>query len=139
MKKTKGTSPKRGRGRPKEKVADRIKKRLRARGAERRIVRNAAKVGLSDTQIAGVLGVTERTLNRWKADEQFMSALKEGKEHADKAVEDSLFVRALGYSIKEVTREPVMVGKKKVRPVIQVTKVLEKHQVPFNRMSELQS
>lgn len=123
-------------GRPKEKVGDRIKKRLSAPGASKKIVEGAAKAGLSDVQMARVFGVTERTLNRWKADEQFMSAIKKGKAHADKTVEDSLFIRAQGYSITEVTREPVLTGKGKVTTKLSITKIIEKH-VPADTTAQI--
>lgn len=126
----KKTQAKRGRGRPKTKVADRIKKRLRARGAAKKIVRNAAKAGLTDKQTADVLGVSVRTLHAWKADPEFASLLKKGKEESDRSVEDSLFVRASGYSIREVTTERADDGN------LVVTKVVEKH-VPADTTAQI--
>jgi hypothetical protein len=90
-------------GRPKEKVFDRIKKRLTAEGAPERIVENAGKAALTDAQLAGVLGVNECAIHRWKVDPAFVQALKKGKAQADKSVEDSLYVRAIGYTYDEVT------------------------------------
>jgi hypothetical protein len=118
-------------GRPKEKVFDRVKKRLDAPGAPQKIVEGAARAALTDTQIAGVLGITERTLNAWKVDPEFLSALKKGKDQADRLVVDGLFVRAQGYSITEVTRESVVTAKgvdgKPDTVELRIAKVVEKH------------
>lgn len=58
--------------------------------------------GLTDKQIADKMGITERTLNRWKKIyPEFFQSLKEGKEPADAKVENSLFKRATGYTYKE--------------------------------------
>lgn len=56
-------------------------------------------LGATDREIASFFEVTERTLNRWKADfPEFCQALKAGKQEADDRVERSLFNRAVGYS-----------------------------------------
>jgi len=61
-----------------------------------------AKTGLTDKQMAGELGITEKTLNNWKnAHEEFLLSLKRGKEEPDSKVEDALYQRALGYSHPE--------------------------------------
>jgi hypothetical protein len=57
--------------------------------------------GFTDKEIAAFYKVDERTITRWKKDEQFMSVLKEGKQLADEKVERSLFERATGYSHSE--------------------------------------
>jgi len=63
----------------------------------------AAGDGWTDRKIAKLLGVTERTVNRWKKDyPEFCQALKKGKVLADDAVERSLFQRATGYTVPEV-------------------------------------
>ncbi|SEU32412.1 helix-turn-helix domain-containing protein [Paenibacillus sp. NFR01] len=66
-----------------------------------------ARDGLTDEQIAGNLGIGVRTLYEWKERfPQISQALKSGKEVVDRAVENALLKRALGYKYDEVTREP---------------------------------
>lgn len=81
--------PKNKGGRPKEKVSDKV---------DFEYLLRLASAGLTDKQIGVVLGVTEMTVCRWKADEGFMLALKKGKELADNAVVRSLWARATGYT-----------------------------------------
>lgn len=62
------------------------------------IVRNYAKLGATDAQIAEFIGIAQSTLYVWKAQyEDFAAALAEGKVSADDLVERSLFQRATGY------------------------------------------
>lgn len=57
------------------------------------------ELGATDREVADFFGVTEKTLNNWKADfPEFFQSLKTGKEAADNRVEQSLYRRALGYS-----------------------------------------
>ena len=57
------------------------------------------ELGATDREIASFFKVTERTLNRWKAEfPDFCQSLKAGKLQADARVERSLFNRAVGYS-----------------------------------------
>lgn len=54
-----------------------------------------ALLGLTERQIAGVLGISEVTLNTWKkAHPEFAEALHKGKEPADAEVAHSLYERA---------------------------------------------
>ncbi len=63
------------------------------------IIINLAKQGKTDSQIADILGVNERTINNWKVSKpEFYQSLKEAKKAADELVEASLFQRAVGYS-----------------------------------------
>ena len=66
-----------------------------------RQVETLASFGLTDKQIADVIGVTEQSINNYKKDEKFFESLKKGKEIADQRVERSLFERATGYSHPE--------------------------------------
>lgn len=59
------------------------------------------KKGFTDKELAEFYKVSRRTIARWKADEQFLSHLKKGKELADDNVERSLYERACGYSHPE--------------------------------------
>lgn len=57
-----------------------------------------AERGATDFEIADSLGVSVRTLYRWKAEHQdFRQSLKIAKDVADERVERSLYQRAIGY------------------------------------------
>lgn len=81
-----------------------------------------ARDGLTDEQIAGNMGIAERTFTTWK--ERFpaiVAALKKGKEPVDIQVENALLRRALGYDYEETITEVEDLGggrtKKHVRKV----------------------
>lgn len=58
-----------------------------------------AALGATDREAAEFFEVDERTLHRWKHEnEAFCQSLKVGKEIADARVEQSLYRKALGYS-----------------------------------------
>jgi uncharacterized protein YjcR len=60
--------------------------------------------GLTDAEIAEVLGVSEPTIHAWKLKhEEFALALKRTKDEANAIVEASLFKRANGFE-KEVEK-----------------------------------
>ena len=68
-----------------------------------------ARDGLTDEQIASNMGITPKTLYRWKEQYcQICQSLKRGKEVVDIQVENALLKRALGYSYDEVTKERVL-------------------------------
>ena len=65
-----------------------------------------ARDGLTDEQIAHNMGISTRTLYRWKKKScQICQALKKGKEVADREVENALFKRAVGYDYTETRTE----------------------------------
>lgn len=67
------------------------------------IARRACLIGFTDQELAELLDVTVRTLYNWKNEhEEFLQALKAGKEIADDRVERSLFERAAGYKVEAV-------------------------------------
>lgn len=67
-----------------------------------------ARDGLTDEQIAGNIGVNPATLYDWKGRyPEISESLKKGKEVVDRAVENALLKRALGYRYDEITREAV--------------------------------
>ena len=64
---------------------------------------NLALLGLTEPEIAKVLGVTRQTLNNWRRTQPgFFDAIVRGKEPADAKVARSLFERANGYSHPEI-------------------------------------
>lgn len=77
-----------------------------------------ARDGLTDEQLAEKIGITRRTLARWKVDhEEIGEALRKGKEIVDRKVEESLYKRALGYEYEETETivEAMADGSKKQR------------------------
>lgn len=60
-----------------------------------------ARDGLSDEQISSNMGINPSTLYRWKKDyPEFRKTLKIGKEVVDIQVENALFKKANGYTVK---------------------------------------
>lgn len=83
-----------------------------------------ARDGLTDKQIAGNMGVAERTFTDWKKKFSAISAvLKKGKEVIDRQVENALLKRALGYEYVETTKELTDLG-------LTVTKQVTKQVAP---------
>ena len=66
------------------------------------ILEGWARDGLTDEQIAANVGISVRTLYRWKQQYcQICHALKKGKDTADREIENALFKRAKGYDFTE--------------------------------------
>jgi len=99
-------------------------------------VKGLARLGLAVTtrQLAAFFGVSERTIERWKAQfPEFCQAIREGRIHADCLVAEKLFERATGY---EWIEEQAVIGKdvvygdngKKLRETewVEVIQVLKK-------------
>ncbi|NLK94720.1 MAG: hypothetical protein GX275_05975 [Clostridiales bacterium] len=62
-----------------------------------------AIMGLSDTQIAFNLGISKDTFYRYKKEHSdFSDTLKRGKNQADFKVENALYKKATGYTVKKV-------------------------------------
>jgi len=71
-------------------------------------------LGATDRDLADFFHVSESTLNLWKLTHpEFSESLKDGKDQADKRVEQSLYRRALGYS-----HDAVKILQDKGNPVI---------------------
>jgi transcriptional regulator with XRE-family HTH domain len=65
-------------------------------------VKKLAKHGLTEEQIADILGICKATITNYKlSSPEFLASLKEGKEISDLKVEKSLFQRAVGYEHPE--------------------------------------
>ena len=68
-----------------------------------------ARNGLTDEQIAHNMGVSRKTLAKWKIKYgDIGDTLKRNKEVVDYEVENALFKRALGYDYTETTKERVL-------------------------------
>lgn len=91
MAEAKVNKPKNKGGRPREDVTKKV---------DLAQVERIAALGLTDEEIGHVLDLSERTINRWKKDARFLSALKKGKIKADAKVIESLYKRANGYEHK---------------------------------------
>ncbi len=84
-----------------------------------KIAQAMAKLGATDVDVARALGVAVSTVSLWKVQHQeFSEALTVSKETADKNVVESLYKRAMGYTVTE--DEVKVVGGKIQR--VQVTK-----------------
>ena len=67
-----------------------------------------ARDGLTDEQVAKNMGISRSTLNLWREKYSDISdALKEGKEVADRIVENALFKSAQGYMVK--VKKPIKI------------------------------
>lgn len=63
---------------------------------------NYCLLGATDENLADFFGVSESTINNWKAVQpDFVESIKRGKQQADAKVAQSLFHRATGYSHPE--------------------------------------
>ena len=61
------------------------------------------RLGATDAQLADIFCVSIRTIENWKnKHEDFLHALKPGKDYADDLVERSLFQKAIGYEYDTV-------------------------------------
>jgi hypothetical protein len=84
-----------------------------------KMAKHAARLGATDADLARIFGVSDATIDNWKAQHpDFLGSSKEGKEEADARVVRSLFQRAIGYSYNaekifcdkngKVTRVPIV-------------------------------
>lgn len=82
------------------------------------ILEGWARDGMTDEQIAGNMGISARTLYRWKLQYcQICQALKKGKDVADREIENALFKRAKGYDVTETkikTKNGVVIEKTEI-------------------------
>src|SRR5262249_870039 len=66
-----------------------------------RVARKACEHGLTDREVADLLGVNPSTFYRWRAQyPRFARGIRLGKQMADDRVERALYERAIGYSFE---------------------------------------
>jgi len=84
-----------------------LKQRLEKRTFDYDAISRMAEEGMTDAQIANVVGVKRKdTIADWRReDPEFADALKKGKEISDSRVVKSLYKRTQGYEYEEVTTE----------------------------------
>lgn len=61
-----------------------------------------ASLGLTEDQLAIALNISKATITNYKKDQEFLAALKDGKDIHDAQVERSLRERAIGYEHEDV-------------------------------------
>lgn len=88
-------------GRPPTSVTERIEEKH----FDLEIIRKLSIHGFTDVELGDILGVDERTINRWKKDPAFMSALTKGKVDADNDMELSLHKKGMGFEYTEIQIE----------------------------------
>ena len=80
------------------------------------LVRKWARDGLTEEQICKNLSISKSTMNEYKKQHQdFLNALKKGKEVAITEVENALYKRALGYDFEEVKTSIRMIDGKETK------------------------
>lgn len=100
------------------------------------IIEKCAGRGYTDEEIARKLGISVATFYNWQKEFlEFLEAVKRGKKVADNKVEQKLYKRAIGYKIKETTREPVRVFDEDGNEIgrgnkLNVTKTVTKNLIP---------
>src|SRR6516165_923022 len=80
------------------------------------VARKCCERGMTDIEVADILGIGLATLNRWKLEHPgFSRVFKLGKAEADDRVERSLYSRAIGYDY--IAEKPAMTrrGQKTMR------------------------
>lgn len=110
-------------GRPKEDIADKV---------DFHQIKTLAGFNHTEAEIALIIGVCERTFENYKKDERFVAALKKGKAYCNSRVIQSLYKRATGYSVKEVTYEAIKFDSQtlSVKPKAIKVKTVIKHIEP---------
>lgn len=71
-----------------------LKNKVRIEDVNLKQVEIIASLGLTDEEIAVILGISPRTLNYWKKNPAFKNALKRGKLKADFQITKSLYEKA---------------------------------------------
>jgi hypothetical protein len=71
-----------------------LKRSVRIEDVNLEQVEIIASLGLTDEEIAVILGISPRTLNYWKKNPAFLQSLKRGKLKADFQITKSLYEKA---------------------------------------------
>jgi hypothetical protein len=71
-----------------------LKRSVRIEDVNLEQVEVIASLGLTDEEIAVILGISPRTLNYWKKNPAFLQSLKRGKLKADFQITKSLYEKA---------------------------------------------
>ncbi|MDB5705135.1 MAG: terminase [Sphingomonas bacterium] len=65
--------------------------------------RKLCRNGMTDREVADILGISPRTFYRWCGEhDDFADAVRVGKDRADERVERALYQRAVGYDYEDV-------------------------------------
>lgn len=91
------------------------------------LIKKYYRFGLTDKQVAELIGISEATLNNYKKDERFLESLKKEKLFADVEVIASLYKRATGYEYDEVYQEGSPSKDDKDKITIKTIKKTRKH------------
>ena len=87
-----------------------------------------ARKGFTVDEIAKAIGVAKNTLRKWvNENDDLLTALKEGREVADATVENSLYKRANGMTIKE--KKTIIINDANGKPTPKI-EVIEKDVPP---------
>ena len=98
-----------------------------------KLLQEWGKNGLTNSQIAKNMGVSERTLYGWLKRYKVLSDnLNNGKALADREIENSLYKRALGYEIQE---EKITI--EELNGVVKKKKQIIKKHVPGNVTAQI--
>ena len=83
--------------------------------------RKLCNKGFTDKELASFFDVEESTINNWKLKHpEFLESLKSAKLYSDEAVVNSLYNKAIGYTLDEEREEESEQGFKKVKTKKQV-------------------
>jgi hypothetical protein len=93
-----------------------VKDRIEEKHFDMSVIEQLAVHGLTDKELAVLLKVDERTINRWKKDPEFLSVLKNGKLKADIEVQNALFKRSIGFEYEEIHQEGTSDGQGGIKP-----------------------
>ena len=75
------------------------------------LIKKYYRFGMTDKQVAELIGIGESTLKLYKKNESFLAILKNEKQIADTEVIASLYKRATGYEYDEIYQEGSPDGK----------------------------
>lgn len=97
-----------------------------------------ARDGVIDKDIAKALGVSYSTFRKYINEKpELAKIVKQNKDYIDRKVEEGLISRAIGCTVQEVIKEPLidlMTGEllkdEEGKPIMQIVKVIEKEVVP---------